>query len=116
MEKKDRLRKLINYLIWKRDVPYNSALKTVAAKVGMTSSNISVAINGNEKFLTDSLMRKINRAYDSPFNESWLLSGTGEMLSENEGECMDTESIIASQQETIKKLSEALAVLAQKQI
>lgn len=116
MEKKDRLRKLINYLIWKRDVPYNSALKTVAAKVGMTSSNISVAINGNEKFLTDSLMRKINMAYDSPFNESWLLFGTGEMLSENEGECMDTESVIASQQETIKKLSEALAVLAQKQI
>lgn len=112
MEKKERFNKLIRYIIWAYDVPFQSALKTIAEKVGVGHSNLSTALRGNETYLTDNLITKVNYAYGEPFRREWLLFGTGDMLKDNTQVLLnDPESIIASQQETIKSLSDSLSTL-----
>ena len=112
MEKKERFNKLIRYIIWAYDVPFQSALKTIAEKVGVGHSNLSTALRGNEIYLTDSLITKVNYAYGEPFRREWLIFGTGDMLTDSSQAVMnDPAIVIASQQETIKKLSESLTAL-----
>lgn len=45
---------------------------------------ISSAMNGNEKYLTNSLFENICKAYPRVFNLDYLLTGKGELLLENE--------------------------------
>ena len=112
MEKKERFNKLIRYIIWAYDVPFQSALKTIAEKVGVGHSNLSTALRGNETYLTDNLVTKVNYAYGEPFRREWLLFGTGNMLKDNtQAVLSDPASIIANQQETIKSLSDSLSAL-----
>lgn len=113
MDKKERLNKLVRYIIWTFDVPFQSAIKTIATEAGINPSNLSTALRGNETYLTDSLIKKVNRAYKSPFFEQWLMFGTGEMLTEgNTAVITDPTVIIYSQQDTIQKLSDSLATLS----
>lgn len=112
MDKKERFNKLIRYIIWAYDVPFQSALKTISEKVGVGHSNLSTALRGNEIYLTDSLVTKVNNAYGEPFRREWLVFGTGDMLSDNSQAVInDPAAVIASQQETIKKLTESLTAL-----
>ena len=112
MERKERFNKLIRYIIWAYDVPFQSALKTIAEKVGVGHSNLSTALRGNEMYLTDNLITKVNYAYGEPFRREWLIFGTGDMLTDSSQAIMsDPATVIASQQETIKKLSESLTAL-----
>lgn len=113
MDKKERLNKLIRYIIWAFDVPFQSAIKTIAEYADINPSNLSTALRGNESYLTDKLIRKVNHAYNSPFFDQWLLFGTGEMLTEGHTAVItDPTVIIYSQQETIQKLSDSLAALS----
>lgn len=112
MDKKERFNKLIRFIIWAHDVPFQSAIKTIAAKVGVGHSNLSTALNGNEKYLTDSIINKVNSAYNEPFRKEWLIYGAGDMFSGGyEAVVEDPATVIASQQDTIKKLSESLSAL-----
>ena len=56
MDKKERLNKLVRYIIWAFDVPFQSAIKTIATEAGVNPSNLSTAFRGNETYLTDSLV------------------------------------------------------------
>lgn len=49
-------------------------------KSGQSRSNISAALNGKESILTDSFLRKFNKAFGSLFSDEWLIDGIGEML------------------------------------
>ena len=112
MDKKERLNKLIRYIIWAYDVPFQSAIKTIADHEDINPSNLSTALRGNENYLTDRLIRKVNHAYDSPFFDQWLLFGTGEMLTEGHTAVItDPTVIIYSQQETIERLTNILREL-----
>lgn len=112
MTRADRFNKLIRYIIWTFDVPFQSAIKTVAEKAGVGHSNLSTALGGNERYLTDSIMNKVNVAYDEPFRKEWLLFETGDMLKDNsQVSIADSADIVISQQETIRSLTESLAAL-----
>jgi len=52
----------------------------IANAVGSPKSNISSAFGGNERYLTSKLLHRINRAFGSPFSESWIETGEGSML------------------------------------
>lgn len=52
----------------------------VADKMGVLKSVISMAFNGNEKYLTDNFLLRFNTSFNNFFNLKWLLSGEGEML------------------------------------
>lgn len=112
MDKKDRFNKLVRFIIWAYDVPFQSAIKTISSKARVGHSNLSTALNGNEKYLTDSIMNKVNMAYNEPFRKEWLVYGTGDMFTGgHEAVVEDPATVIASQQDTIKKLSESLSAL-----
>lgn len=77
MERVDRFKKAFEYL------RYNGLATTqldVAKKMGSQRSNISSALNGNERYLTDNLLAKFNEAFGGVFNVNWLITGEGSML------------------------------------
>ena len=47
---------------------------------------ISLALNGNEKYLTDKLFESVCKAYPDTFNLDYLLTGNGELLTKKEPE------------------------------
>lgn len=49
-------------------------------------SSLSRALNGDNLYLTDSFLEKFNRAFEYPFNQMWLISGEGDMLSQPQKE------------------------------
>ncbi|OAV63349.1 hypothetical protein Barb6XT_03178 [Bacteroidales bacterium Barb6XT] len=82
-DKRKRLEKVVAYLIWKDEVSIQSPQKDIATKIGASKVTISNAIKGNVRYLTDSLLLRINEYFGSPFNKEWLLTGDGEMLKTN---------------------------------
>ena len=43
--------------------------------------NVTAALNGDSKFLTDNFLERFNVAFDNMFNIKWLMTGEGDMLS-----------------------------------
>lgn len=43
--------------------------------------NVTAALNGDSKFLTDNFLERFNVAFDNMFNIKWLITGEGDMLS-----------------------------------
>lgn len=56
----------------------------VANKMGASRPNVSAALNGDAKVLTDKFLKRFNAAYGGIFNDEWLLDGEGEMLSKEQ--------------------------------
>jgi hypothetical protein len=83
-EKLNRLNALIRYLIWKEQISYLSPQKDISDRIDANNVSISNALNGNEKYLTDKLLERINNAYGKPFNIEWLLHGDGEMYKDSQ--------------------------------
>lgn len=57
----------------------------VAEMMGTDKANISRALKGDEKYLTNRFLRRFNEAYGNIFNIEWLIDGVGEMLVVNNG-------------------------------
>lgn len=78
--RENRLRKVFDYLV------FSGIVKTqgeFADTIDVNKTNLSSAINGNEKYLSDSLFQKIHTTY--PYiNIQWLLTGDGNMLNDSE--------------------------------
>ena len=54
-----------------------------AQKIKEPRSNFSAALNGNEKYMTEGLVKKVVAAFPE-IDKEWMLSGRGEMLVEEE--------------------------------
>lgn len=80
----DRLNEAVRYLVWKGYVSIQSTQKDIAEKVGTTTSNISAALKGSSRFLTDGFIQRFCSSFKGIFNEQWLLNGDGDMLLEKE--------------------------------
>lgn len=77
MDKVDILNSIYRYLV------SIGAIKThqdIADALKASKSSISSAFNGNERYLTQKLLFRINNAFGQIFNEDWLMNGVGEML------------------------------------
>lgn len=77
--KVDRIATAIEYL---KSIGAVHRQQDVATKMGATSSTMSRALGGDEKYLTEKFIQRFNMAFDCIFNESWLLGEDGEMLKE----------------------------------
>lgn len=77
--KNERLRKAVNYLKMENEITHD---KDVAVKMCSTVQNVSKALSGDKKVITDRFLRRFNEAFDEVFNIDWLLTGEGEMLKE----------------------------------
>jgi len=114
MDKKERFNKAFVFL------KYENVIKTqndVAKAMGASRSNISSALNGNEKILTDSFLLRFTNAFKQ-ISLDWLLNEEGPMLtimpefkSENtpqvfEGE--DDKDVIAEQEKMTARIMELI--------
>lgn len=89
MSKVERLNKAYNYLRFKGVI---ATQKDVAVAMNSTQPNVSSALKGDEKVLTDSFLVRFSNSYKD-ISSSWLLTGEGEML-KNEKE--DKPTLIPS--------------------
>lgn len=84
-----RLNKAFNYL---RYNGYVATQKDVSDALGSSPSNISKALKGDERVLTDSFLVRFSSVYKD-ISSHWLLTGEGEMLQdEKEGKPKRTSS------------------------
>lgn len=72
----ERLNEAFNYLRFKGLV---KTQKDLAEAIGSTAPNVSSALKGNERFLTDSFIVRFSDAFGE-VSSHWLLTGEGEML------------------------------------
>ena len=64
-----------------------------AEAIDFGRTSMSAALNGNEKYLTDSLFKNICAAYPGVFNLDYLLTGKGSLLISNENVSDKTTTI-----------------------
>ncbi len=76
MERSDRIKKAYEYL---RFQGLAGTQDEVAQKMNRQRTNVSSALNGKERYLTDSFIRAFCKAFDV-INPEWLINGEGEML------------------------------------
>lgn len=79
MEKEERLRTAFQYL---KSQGKAHTQKDVAQKMKATEPNVSAALKGKPKCLTDDFLMRFNVAYDSIFNLDWLIDEKGDMLAD----------------------------------
>lgn len=77
MSKVERLNEAYNYLKFKGVI---ATQKDVAVAMNSTQPNVSSALKGDEKVLTDNFLVRFSSSYKD-ISSSWLLTGEGEMLS-----------------------------------
>lgn len=77
MDKKDRFQAAFEHL------RHNGLIKTqkdVANKIGGSSQNVSMALSGNPRALTDAFLQRFLTAFPDLFSTEWLMEGNGVML------------------------------------
>ena len=77
MNKTERFQAVFEYLRHKSMI---KTQKDLADKISGTSQNISMALKGNPRMLTDNLLMRVLCAYPDIFSTKWLMTGEGEML------------------------------------
>lgn len=78
--KKDRILLAFDYL---RSKGLIHTQLDLAEKMMSDKNTISRALKGNERYLTDKFLKRLNNSFGGVFNEEWLLDGDGEMLNSN---------------------------------
>lgn len=86
----DRLKKAIRYI--KGSTEYSNQT-LIAEKIDFGRTNLSAALNGEEKYLTEGLISKVTSAFPE-INKDWLLTGNGEMLVQNTPEEEEEDELV----------------------
>ena len=73
-----RLSNVMDYLLEKNPKLYKTKTN-VAEAIGFPRTNLSAALKGEEKYLTDNIVNKFASAFPE-LNKVWLLTGEGNML------------------------------------
>lgn len=76
MSRAERLNEAYNYLRFKGII---STQKDVAIAMNSTQPNVSSALRGEEKVLTDNFLQRFSNAYED-ISSYWLLTGEGSMI------------------------------------
>ena len=100
MSKKDRFCAAYEHL---RHIDKIRTQQDLADVIGSTSQNVSRALSGNPKVLTDNFLLRFLTAFPDIFSMSWMFNGTGSML------INDTEPV---QQRRTYSIPEDTAVFA----
>lgn len=82
MERKERFKEAFEYL---KSSGTAHTQRDIALKMDSSEGNISKAMKGDERVLTNRFLRRFNEAYGNIFNIEWLIDGIGEMLVVNNG-------------------------------
>lgn len=83
----ERLNEAFNYLRFKGLI---KTQKDLAEAIGATAPNVSSALKGDEKFLTDSFIARFSEVFGE-VSSHWLLTGEGDMLGGHDPRTEPTE-------------------------
>lgn len=89
MEKKERINQAFSYL---KDNGLVHTQKDLAERMGSTAPNVSSALKGVDNVLTDNFLLRFNNAFGGIFNDNWLLTGEGSMLSASDPDSVSVSS------------------------
>ena len=76
-DKGERLAQAINYL---KKTGQIKNLDDVAEIVDRSKNNISSAINGDKRYLSDKFLKHFNNSFRRQFSLEWLIRGIGDMF------------------------------------
>lgn len=77
MERHERLAKAIDFL---KEQGVVRLKMEVAEKIGLDKSNLSRALKGESRYLTDKMLTRFNNAFNNVFSLEWLLNDEGDWL------------------------------------
>lgn len=77
MNKKERFIKAFNYI---RSEGLIKTQTDLADKMGASRANVSTALKGDERVLTNNFLMRFSRTFPDTFHLEWLLTGEGSML------------------------------------
>ena len=82
----------------------------IADKMEINKSSLSKATNGDDKYLTDSFLKRFNYSFGNLFNERWLISGDGEMLNQVSQQIVngDNNTAVSGNGNTVNTITDAL--------
>lgn len=75
-----RLETAIQYLVSVDMINGKNPKTSIANKTGYNSGNISSALRGNPRYLTEKFIKVFCAKYNNVISSDWILNGTGEML------------------------------------
>lgn len=79
-ERTQRFNEAYDYLVWRHVIRKQGDLGSI---MGTSRTNISAALNGNPKVLTESFLKRFYIQFQQYFDLDWLLYGEGEMLKDS---------------------------------
>lgn len=92
MDKRERFNAAFDYL---KSLGLFHTQKELAEKMGAAAPNISSALKGDPKILTDRFLRRFNEAFSNMFSPEWLCLGDGVMIAG------DVDTIIKERNQTV---------------
>ncbi len=96
-ERQKRLKEVYNYV--RANYPIHNKTDFANA-LSYNRTSISAALNGNEKYLTDALFKRICELYTDIFDIEYLLNGNGTLLLSHKQPLCPEEKKIPSAEET----------------
>ncbi len=97
MEELVRINKAIDYLKEKGRISNQAG---IAKDLASNKSSISLALSGNEKYLTKNFLKRFSTTYEE-ISFEWLLEGVGQMLTKSAGKNNEIE-ILRSELDQVK--------------
>ena len=82
--KVERVERLLRYLIYIGELPINDLQKAISEKTGANKVSVSRALSGNDEYLTNSFIERLNSNFGDHFELDWLLRHEGKMIRENQ--------------------------------
>lgn len=79
MNKEASHRRLLQSIEYLKDNGRARNHEEISELSGISRPNVTSAINGNTRYVTEGNLRKFARAYSDYINEDWLLTGEGQM-------------------------------------
>ncbi|WP_299673308.1 hypothetical protein [uncultured Tenacibaculum sp.] len=78
----NRLRLVINHI---KFVGEYKTQKSISEKIDFEATNLSAALNGNKRYLTENLIDRFIKNFPE-FNKNWIITGNGTMIKTEEGD------------------------------
>lgn len=79
MDKESAHSRLLQAIEYLKDNGLARKHEEIADLTGISRPNVSAAIRGNARYITEGNLKRFARAYSDFINENWLLTGEGEM-------------------------------------
>jgi len=109
----ERMDAVIQYLISIDMIDGKNPKSAIANRTGYNSGNVSSALNGNPKYLTERFIKTFCAKYNNIISFVWIITGEGEMIA-NEPKISQDDGLPISEENLNKLTKENLVSLVKR--